>query len=305
MRRGCPTRPPCPSRVADGDRPDPVLPLSSARRPAVRDRVSQRLEPAPGTRVDATARAGRPSGGRRGTPAARAPTAGRGARAVPRRERGRRRDCRGRRPRARGAAAGESAAHRRRAGGLDACSASRWVSPSRRPCSSASPPGAHSPTRSARRLAEAQRTTGGGRGQRLRAGAQSSRKSRSHWCCSSARVCSRAASSKCSRSIRATARPTPSCSTVMWTSRATQAAPATPGRAARAARRGPCAARRRTEGLVNAFPLGGGWFANGRFVEMSRLDEFTSIDDFRKLDTAAKTRTGFAGYRIASEDYFR
>ena len=57
--------------------------------------------------------------------------------------------------------------------------------------------------------------------------------------------------------------------------------------------------------LVNDFPLGGGWYANGQFIEMTRVDEFTSMEDFRTLDAAAKSRTGFAGYRIASEDYFR
>jgi predicted permease len=57
--------------------------------------------------------------------------------------------------------------------------------------------------------------------------------------------------------------------------------------------------------LVNDFPLGGGRYANGQFFEMTRPDEFQSYDDFRKLGDQAKARAGLAGFRIASEDYFR
>jgi predicted permease len=57
--------------------------------------------------------------------------------------------------------------------------------------------------------------------------------------------------------------------------------------------------------LVNDFPLGGGRYANGQFFEMTRPDEFQSYDDFRKLGDRAKARAGLAGFRIASEDYFR
>ena len=57
-------------------------------------------------------------------------------------------------------------------------------------------------------------------------------------------------------------------------------------------------------GLVSSFPLGGGSFPNGRFIEMTRPDEFASFDDIRKLGDAAKARFGMADYRIASEDYF-
>ncbi len=57
--------------------------------------------------------------------------------------------------------------------------------------------------------------------------------------------------------------------------------------------------------LVNDFPLGGGWYANGQFLEMNTRDEFNSYDDFRKLGDQAKARAGMAGYRVASEDYFR
>jgi putative ABC transport system permease protein len=56
-------------------------------------------------------------------------------------------------------------------------------------------------------------------------------------------------------------------------------------------------------GLTNAFPLGGGNFADGRFIEMTRPDEISSLDDYTKLHNQ-KTRTGNAGYRIASEGYF-
>jgi predicted permease len=57
--------------------------------------------------------------------------------------------------------------------------------------------------------------------------------------------------------------------------------------------------------LINDFPLGGGWYANGQFFEMNTPDEFKSYEDFRKLGDQAKARAGFAGYRIASEDYFQ
>jgi predicted permease len=57
--------------------------------------------------------------------------------------------------------------------------------------------------------------------------------------------------------------------------------------------------------LINDFPLGGGWYANGQFLEMNTPDEFKSYEDVRKLGDQAKARAGFAGYRIASEDYFQ
>jgi putative ABC transport system permease protein len=56
-------------------------------------------------------------------------------------------------------------------------------------------------------------------------------------------------------------------------------------------------------GLTNAFPLGGGNFPDGRFIEMTRPDEITSFDDYSRL-AVQKARTGNAGYRIASEGYF-
>jgi predicted permease len=57
--------------------------------------------------------------------------------------------------------------------------------------------------------------------------------------------------------------------------------------------------------LINDFPLGGGYYANGQFIEMTRPDELKSYDDLRKLGDQAKARAGLAGFRIASEDYFR
>jgi putative ABC transport system permease protein len=58
-------------------------------------------------------------------------------------------------------------------------------------------------------------------------------------------------------------------------------------------------------GLISAFPLGGGNFVNGRFLEMTRPDELKSFDDVARLGDEAKARAGMAGYRIASEEYFR
>jgi predicted permease len=58
-------------------------------------------------------------------------------------------------------------------------------------------------------------------------------------------------------------------------------------------------------GLVNEFPLGGRFYANGQFIEMTRVDELTSFDDLRALGPEVTSRAGFAGYRIASEGYFR
>jgi predicted permease len=57
-------------------------------------------------------------------------------------------------------------------------------------------------------------------------------------------------------------------------------------------------------GLVSAFPLGDGFFPNGRFIEMSRPDQMTSLDDYRRISAEARARFGDAGYRVASEDYF-
>jgi predicted permease len=55
---------------------------------------------------------------------------------------------------------------------------------------------------------------------------------------------------------------------------------------------------------VSAFPLGNGFFPDGRFIEMNRPDEIATLEDYGRISTAAKLRTGNAGYRIASEEYF-
>ena len=58
-------------------------------------------------------------------------------------------------------------------------------------------------------------------------------------------------------------------------------------------------------GLINTFPLGGLYFSNGQFIEMTRVDEIQSFEDREKLGDELKNRVGFAGYRIASESYFQ
>jgi predicted permease len=58
-------------------------------------------------------------------------------------------------------------------------------------------------------------------------------------------------------------------------------------------------------GIINDFPLGGGNYANGQFLEMSTPDEFKTYDDFRKLTPSdLEARAGNAGFRIASPGYF-
>lgn len=57
-------------------------------------------------------------------------------------------------------------------------------------------------------------------------------------------------------------------------------------------------------GLVSTHPLATGGFADGQFFEMNRPDELQSFDDVARLGEEAKARAGFAGYRVASEDYF-
>ena len=57
-------------------------------------------------------------------------------------------------------------------------------------------------------------------------------------------------------------------------------------------------------GLTSGFPLGGGSFANGQFLEMTRVDEIRTLEDVARLGDEVKSRAGFAGYRIASEGYF-
>ena len=57
-------------------------------------------------------------------------------------------------------------------------------------------------------------------------------------------------------------------------------------------------------GLINAFPLGGGQFANGTFIEMTRADEITAPEQFHINAPQFKWRTGEAEFRVASAGYF-
>lgn len=57
--------------------------------------------------------------------------------------------------------------------------------------------------------------------------------------------------------------------------------------------------------LVNDFPVGGRGYANGQFIEMTRVDELSTFEDIKKLGDQVKARAGQAGYRIASEGYFK
>jgi putative ABC transport system permease protein len=59
-----------------------------------------------------------------------------------------------------------------------------------------------------------------------------------------------------------------------------------------------------TVGLINDFPLGGGWYSNGEFVEMTTPTEIQSFEDRRRVLAVSKDRTGQAGFRIASVGYF-
>jgi predicted permease len=57
--------------------------------------------------------------------------------------------------------------------------------------------------------------------------------------------------------------------------------------------------------LVNDFPIGGRGYANGQFVEMTRVDELATYEDVKQLGDQVKARAGQSGYRIASEGYFK
>ena len=57
-------------------------------------------------------------------------------------------------------------------------------------------------------------------------------------------------------------------------------------------------------GLINAHPLGTGGFANGQFIEMTRVDELQTPADLQRLGPDIKVRQGLAGFRISSEGYF-
>lgn len=57
--------------------------------------------------------------------------------------------------------------------------------------------------------------------------------------------------------------------------------------------------------FINDFPLGGGFYANGTLVEMSRPDEFTSWDPINAMSAEERdARSTLAGYRLASPGYF-
>ena len=57
-------------------------------------------------------------------------------------------------------------------------------------------------------------------------------------------------------------------------------------------------------GLINGFPLGRGQFANGMFIEMTRIDEITRMEEFDVNAPHIKPRTGEAEFRVASDGYF-
>jgi|CXWL01.1.fsa_nt_gi predicted permease len=57
--------------------------------------------------------------------------------------------------------------------------------------------------------------------------------------------------------------------------------------------------------FINDFPLGGGFYANGTLVEMSRPDEFTSWDPINAMSAEERdARSTLAGYRLAGPGYF-
>jgi predicted permease len=58
-------------------------------------------------------------------------------------------------------------------------------------------------------------------------------------------------------------------------------------------------------GIVSDFPMGGSYYADGQFLEMTSPTEIQSYDDFAKLSQAdIKQRSANAGFRIASDGYF-
>ena len=57
--------------------------------------------------------------------------------------------------------------------------------------------------------------------------------------------------------------------------------------------------------FINDFPLGGGFYANGTLVEMSRPDEFKSWDPISAMSAEERAaRSTLAGYRLAGPGYF-
>lgn len=57
-------------------------------------------------------------------------------------------------------------------------------------------------------------------------------------------------------------------------------------------------------GLVNGAPTGGGRYADGRYIEMTRVDEIRSLADVAALGDLVRAREGHAGFRVASGGYF-
>ena len=59
-------------------------------------------------------------------------------------------------------------------------------------------------------------------------------------------------------------------------------------------------------GLISGLPAGGGGFyPNGRYLEMTSVDELTTGDAVTALGPAAAERSGSAGFRVVGGDYFR
>ena len=57
--------------------------------------------------------------------------------------------------------------------------------------------------------------------------------------------------------------------------------------------------------FISDFPLGGGWYANGTFVEMSRPDEFASYEPIQAMSAEERAaRSTLAEYRVAGPGYF-
>ena len=57
--------------------------------------------------------------------------------------------------------------------------------------------------------------------------------------------------------------------------------------------------------FINDFPLGGGFYANGTLIEMSRPDEFTSWEPISAMSAEERAaRSTLAGYRLAGPGYF-
>lgn len=57
-------------------------------------------------------------------------------------------------------------------------------------------------------------------------------------------------------------------------------------------------------GLVSGLPAGGGNYPNGRYLEMTSIDEITSPADLAKLGPRVQERAGSAAFRVVGGDYF-